>query len=103
MAATRNFVALNSIVYMARCDNKFVLLASPIAENLCRCDRILCTTCKGKEIPYGCSYNNEWFLDSGASVYFIPFESDFVSITQENYGRIDVTPLANLPRNCDMG
>ena len=65
MAATRNFVASSSVIYMTRCDNKFVLPASPIAENLQRCDRVLCTTYKGKEVPYGCSYNNEWFLDSG--------------------------------------
>jgi len=60
-----------------------------IAENLQRCNRALCTTCKGKEAPYGCSYNDEWFLDSGASIYFTPFESDFVSMTQGNYGRIE--------------
>ena len=88
MAATRDFVALSSVVCMARYDNKFVLPASSIAENLQRCDKALCTTCKGKEAPYGCSYNDEWFLDSGASVYFTPFESDFVSMTQENYDRI---------------
>jgi len=65
-----------------------VLFASPIAENLQSCDRALCTTCKGKEAPYGCSYNDEWFLDSGASAHFTPFESDFVSMTQGNYGRV---------------
>jgi len=74
---------------MAQCDNKFVLPALPIAENLGRCDRALCTTCKGKEAPYDCSYNDEWFLDSGASAHFTPFESDFVSMTQGNYGRIE--------------
>jgi len=63
-----------------------VLPALPIAENLQKCDRALCTTCKGKEVSYGCSYNDEWFLDSSASV---PFESDFVPITQGNYGRIE--------------
>jgi len=88
MTATRNFVASSSVVYMAQCDNKFVLLALPIAENLQRCDKALCATCKGKEAPYGCSYNDEWFLDSGASAYFTPFESDFVSMTQGNYGHV---------------
>jgi len=63
MAATRDFVALSSIVCMARCDNKFVLPALPIAENLQRCDRVLYTTCKGKEALYGCFYNDKWFLD----------------------------------------
>jgi len=74
---------------MARYDNKFVLFALPITENLQRCDRVLCTTCKGKEVPYGCSYNDEWFLDSVTSAHFTPFESDFVSMTQGNYGHIE--------------
>ena len=71
---------------MTRCDNKFVLPASPIAENLQRCDKALCTTCKGKETSYGHSYNDEWFLDSSASA---PFKSDFVSMTQGNYGHVE--------------
>jgi len=37
MAATRNFVALSSVVCMAQYDNKFVLPALPIAENLRIC------------------------------------------------------------------
>jgi len=59
MAATRDFVALSSVVCMARCDNKFVLPALPIAENLQRCDKALYNTCKGKEAPYDHSYNDE--------------------------------------------
>ena len=66
-----------------------MLPASPIAENLQRCDKVLCTICKGKEVPYGCSYKDEWFLDSGASAHFTPFESNFVSITQGNYSCIE--------------
>ena len=88
MAATRNFVASSSIVCIAWCDNKFVLPASPIAENLQRYDRALYITCKGKEVPHSCSYNDEWFLDSGASAHFTLFKSDFVSMTQENYSCI---------------
>ena len=65
-----------------------MLLVLPIAKSLQRCDRALCTTCKGKEAPYGRSYNDEWFLDSGTSAHFIPFEFNFVSMTQGNYGRI---------------
>jgi len=65
-----------------------VLPASSIAENLQRCDRVLYTICKGKEVSYGCSYNDEWFLDSGASAHFTPFESNFVSMTQGNYSHI---------------
>jgi len=59
MAATSDFVALSSVVCMAQYNNKFVLPASPIAENLQRCDRTLRNTCKGKEAPYGHSYNDE--------------------------------------------
>jgi len=91
MAATRDFVASSSVVCMAQCDNKFVLPASPIAKNLQRYDKALCTTCKGKEALYGHFYNDEWFLDSGASAHFTPFESDFVSMTQENYGCVETT------------
>ena len=42
IAATKDFVALSSVVYMAQCDNKFMLPVLPIAENLQRCDRALC-------------------------------------------------------------
>ena len=31
-------------------------------------------------------YEDEWFLDSGASTYFTLFESDFVNMTLGNYG-----------------
>ena len=96
MAVTRNFVASSSVVCIAQCDNKFVLPASPIAENLQRCDRALCTTCKGKEASYGCSYNDEWFLDSGASAHFTLFKSDFVSMTQGNYGHVETANSKHL-------
>jgi len=66
-----------------------VLPALLIAENLQRCDRALCTTCKGKEAPYSHSYNDEWFLDFSISIYFTPFGSNFVSMTQGNYGCIE--------------
>jgi len=29
--------------------------------------------CKGKKVPYGSFYKDEWFLDSSTSVYFILF------------------------------
>ena len=58
-----------------------MLFTLPIAKNLQRYDRALCTTCKGKEVPHSHSYNDEWLLDTGASAHFTPFESDFVSMT----------------------
>jgi len=59
MAATRNFVTSSSVAYVAQYNNKFVLFILPIAKNLQRCDRVLCTICKDKEAPYGHSYNDE--------------------------------------------
>ena len=59
MAATRDFVASSSIVCIAQCDNRFVLPALSIAENLQRCDIALCTIYKGKKASYGHSYNDE--------------------------------------------
>jgi len=59
MTATRNFIASSSIVCMAQCNNKFVFPALPIAENLQRCNRALCTTYKGKKVPYDRSYNDK--------------------------------------------
>jgi len=89
IATTKISVASSSVVYMTQCNNKFVLPTSPTAENLQRCDRALCTAYKGKEAPYGCSYNNERFLDFDAFAHFTPFEFDFVSMTQGNYGHIE--------------
>ena len=61
MKIENNLAVLPSydIVCMAQCDNKFVLPALPIAENLQRCDRALCTTYKDKKAPYSHSYNDE--------------------------------------------
>ena len=52
IAATRCFVASSSVSCIAQCERKFALPALPIIENLCRCDKALCTTCKGKEVSY---------------------------------------------------
>ena len=51
---------LFSIVCMAWCDNKFVLPALPIAENLQRCNRALYTICKGIAAPI--MMNGSWTL-----------------------------------------
>jgi len=59
IATTRDFVASSSIVCIAQCDNRFVLPALSIAENLQRCDIALCTIYKGKKASYGHSYNDE--------------------------------------------
>jgi len=84
MTTTRNSVTSSNVVYIAQCDNKFVLPVLPIAENLQRCDRALCTTCKGKEVPYDHSYNDEWFLDSS------------VSMSQTSFGHISINSLTIL-------
>ena len=45
--------------------------------------------CKSKKVPYGSFYEDELFLDSGASAYFTLFETDFVDITLSNYGWVE--------------
>jgi len=66
---------------MASSQNGFVLLGLPIAVNLSKCEKILYSLCKSKKAPRSSFYKDEWFLDSGASTYFTPFESDFVNMT----------------------
>jgi len=70
---------------MASSQNEFVLPNSPIAMNLSKCEKALCSLCKSKKASYGSFYKDEWFLDSGASIHFTPFESDFVNMTLYNY------------------
>ena len=44
---------------------------------------------KAKKVFYGSFYEDGWFLNSSASVYFILFESDFVNMTLGNYGQVE--------------
>jgi len=53
--------------------------------NLSKCEKVLCFLCKSKKVPHSSFYKDEWFLDTGASAYFTPFESDFVNMTLGNY------------------
>ena len=46
---------------------------------------------KGKKVPHGSFYENEWFLNSNVSIHFIPFEFDFVDITLGYYGQVETT------------
>jgi len=46
--------------------------------------------CKGKKAPHGSFYEDEWFLDSGASTHFTLFEFDFVNMTLDNYGQVEI-------------
>ena len=66
--------------------NKFVLFNLSIAVNLSKCERALCSLYKDKKASHNSSYKDKWFLDSGASTYFTPFESNFVNMTLGNYG-----------------
>jgi len=52
--------------------------------------------CKSKKAPYGSFYEDEWFLDSGASTYFTLFEFDFVNMTLDNYGQVEIANLKAL-------
>jgi len=82
MAAMENFVVLKEInyVYMALSQNKFVQPNSSIAVNLSKCKKALYFLCKSKKVPHSNFYENKWFLDSGVSIYFTLFESNFVDV-----------------------
>ena len=75
--------------YMASSQNRFVLPNSLIIMNLSKCKKILYFLCKGKKASHSSFYEDKWFLDSGASTHFTPFESNFVNITLDNYGWIE--------------
>ena len=72
--------------YIASSQNGFVLPNLPIAANPSKCEKVLCSLCKGKKAPHGSFYKDELFLDSDISTHFTPFESNFVNITLDNYG-----------------
>ena len=44
---------------------------------------------KSKKAPHNNFYEDEWFLDSGAFIYFTLFKFDFVDMTPDNYGQIE--------------
>jgi len=98
MAEMENFVALKEINYtcMASSQNIFVLPDSPIAVNLSKCEKALCSLCKGKKVPHSSFYEDKWFLDSSASTHFTPLESDFVNMTLGNYSQVETTNLKAL-------
>jgi len=78
---------------MAPSQNQFVLSDQPIAVNLSKYEKVLCFLCKYKKLPYSSSYKDEWFLDSGNSIYFTSFESDFINITLDNYNQVETANL----------
>jgi len=61
MAAIEDFVALKEINYicMASSQNIFVLPDSPIAVNLSKCKKTLCSLYKGKKAFYGSFYEDK--------------------------------------------
>jgi len=56
--------------------------------NLPKCEKTLCFFCKIKKASYGSFYKDKWFLNSGISIYFTLFESDFVNMTLDNYSQV---------------
>jgi len=64
--------------------------------NLSKCEKSLWSLCKGKKAPHSSFYEDEWFLDSGASTHFTPFESDFVNMILDNYGWVETANLKAL-------
>jgi len=85
-----DFIGSSRVNYacMASSQNGFVLPDSSIAVNLSKCEKVLCSLCKGKKTPYGSFYKNEWILDSSASTHFTPFKSNFVNMTLGNYSQV---------------
>jgi len=88
VAVMENFVISKEInyAYMVLSQNKFILSNSSIAVNISKCEKTLYFLYKSKKAPYSSFYENEWFLDSGTSAHFTPFESNFVDMTLDNYG-----------------
>jgi len=94
-AIIKDFVASRRIdyVYITSSLNKFILLNLPIAMNLFKCKKLLCSLSKDKNVPYSRFYKDEWFLDFGTSTYLTLFEFDFVDITLDNYGWVKTVNL----------
>ena len=46
---------------MASSQNGFFLSDSPIAVNLSKCKKILCSLCKDKKAPHDSFYKDKWF------------------------------------------
>ena len=71
---------------MASSQNRFVLSNLFITVNLSKCEKTLCSLCKGKKSSYSSFYEDKWFLNSNAFTHFTSFESDFVNMTLGNHG-----------------
>jgi len=65
----------------------------PITINLSKCEKILCFLYKSKKVPYSSFYEDKKFLDSNISAHFTLFEFDFINITLDNYGQVEITNL----------
>ena len=89
----KNFVISNKINYacIASSQNKFVLPDLLIAVNLSKCEKALCFLYKDIKAPHSSFYKDKWFLNSGVSIYFTLFESDFVDMTSDNYDWVETT------------
>ena len=59
--------------------------------NLSKYEKVLYLLYKSKKASYSSFYEDKWFLDSGTSTHFTPFESDFVNITLGNYSQVETT------------
>ena len=81
---------------IASSQNVFVLPDPPIAVNLSKYEKVLYSLCKGKIAPHGSFYEDEWFLDSGASTDSTPFKSNFINMTLGNYGQVKIANLKKL-------
>ncbi|KAJ3552813.1 hypothetical protein NP233_g12787 [Leucocoprinus birnbaumii] len=80
----------------SRMDLSLITLSlNPRCMNLHKCEKALCSHCKGKA-PANSRKAATWVLDSGASSHFTPNESDFIDLEYGNFGEIQ-TANKNVP------
>ena len=92
----KDSIGSSKVDYACIALSRFVLSNSLITMILFKYEKALCSLCKGKKASYDSFYEDEWFLDSGASTYFTPFESDFANMTLGNYGWVEIANLKAL-------
>ena len=75
----------NTIAYA----NVIVIIQNIVVSKEINYTCIALSQFKSKKAPHNNFYENKWFLDPGASIYFILFKFDFVDMTPDNYGQIE--------------
>ncbi len=74
----------NTIVYA----NVIVIIQNIVVSKKINYTCIALSQFKSKKAPHNNFYEDEWFLDSGAFIYFTLFKFDFVDMTPDNYSQV---------------